>query len=142
MLTARSEGVTRMDGRARALRVLVVEDELLIRWSLTETLTAAGMTVEEAPDGLTAIRLVSAEQTAPLDVVLLDYRLPDSNDLHLLATIRRLAPRSQVILMTAFGSPEVVEGALALGAWQVVNKPFELAEMTALVADAFAHRPQ
>ena len=124
MLTARSEGVTRMDGRARALRVLVVEDELLIRWSLT------------------AIRLVSAEQTAPLDVVLLDYRLPDSNDLHLLATIRRLAPRSQVILMTAFGSPEVVEGALALGAWQVVNKPFELAEMTALVADAFAHRPQ
>ena len=124
------------------MRVLVVEDELLIRWSLSETLTAAGMTVLEAPDGLTAIRLASAEQTAPLDVVLLDYRLPDSNDLHLLATIRRLSPRSQIILMTAFGSPEIVEGALALGALKVVNKPFELAEMTAFVVDAVAHGAQ
>lgn len=50
--------------------------------------------------------------TEPVDVVLLDYRLPDSNDLTLLATIRRLAPGSSVVLMTAYGTPEVTEGAL------------------------------
>jgi len=126
---------------AHALRVLVVEDELLIRWSLTEALTAAGMTVQNASDGLSAIRLLTADQASSLDVVVLDYRLPDSNDFTLLAMIRRLAPHSQVILMTAFGSPEIVEGALALGVWQVVNKPFELAEMAAMVVDASTHRP-
>ena len=72
------------------LRVLVVDDEPLIRWSLSETLEQSGHAVVEAGDALNAVRSVSAGE--PFDVVLLDYRLPDSNDLELLATIRALAP--------------------------------------------------
>jgi DNA-binding NtrC family response regulator len=68
----------------------------------------------------------------------LDYRMPDSNDLTLLAAIRRLAPRSQVILMTAFGTPDVVVGALDLGAFCVVSKPFEVRQLVALVGQAHA----
>jgi len=68
--------------------------------------------------------------------VLLDYRLPDSDDLELLATIRRGAPKAQVILMTAFGTPEVVQGALDLGAYRVVGKPFEVHALADLVTEA------
>ena len=62
------------------LRVLVVDDEPLIRWSLGETLEQSGHAVVEAGDAESAFRAVSAG--GPFDVVLLDYRLPDSNDLN------------------------------------------------------------
>ena len=116
------------------LRVLIVDDEPLIRWSLAETLEQSGHAVVEAGDGQSAIRSVSDGE--PFDVVLLDYRLPDSNDLNLLATIRKLAPGSAVIMMTAFGTPEVMMGALKLGAYQVIPKPFEIHEVAALVLRA------
>ena len=116
------------------LRVLVVDDEPLIRWSLAETLEQSGHAVVEASDGQGAIQSVSAGE--PFDVVLLDYRLPDSNDLNLLATIRKLTPRSAVIMMTAFGTPEVMTGAIELGAYRVISKPFEVHEVAALVLQA------
>jgi DNA-binding NtrC family response regulator len=116
-------------------RVLVVDDERLIRWSLAESLTDAGSSVVEAENGSAALRSVS--EAAP-DVIVLDYRLPDSNDLNLLAAIRRLAPHSPVILMTAFSTPEVARGALELGAFCVVSKPFEVAELVSLVGQAHA----
>jgi two-component system response regulator (stage 0 sporulation protein F) len=122
-----------------SLDVLVVDDEPLIRWSLSETLAEAGHRVIEAGDRESAIRALTERSEAP-DVVLLDYRLPDSNDLGLLATIRQLAPRTQVILMTAFGTPEVTNGALELGAFRVVGKPFDMRDLAALVLRAHASR--
>ena len=116
--------------------MLVVDDEPLIRWSLTETLEQSGHAVEEAGDAASAIQSVSAGD--PFDVVLLDYRLPDSNDLYLLESIRRVAPATAVIMMTAFGTPEVMTSALELGAYQVIAKPFEVHEVAALVLEAHA----
>jgi DNA-binding NtrC family response regulator len=116
-------------------RILVVDDELLIRWSLAQALTDGGYEVVEAAnagDAVSAVRNTSEG----FDVVLLDFRLPDSADLSLLASLRRLAPYTQIVLMTAFATPELVQGALDLGAFQVVGKPFEVADMMALVARA------
>ena len=112
------------------MRVLVVEDELLIRYAITETLGLAGHTVIEANDGAAAVRALTNSAEA-VDVVMLDYRLPDSNDLTLLAAIRRLSPRSGVILMTAH--TEVRKGALDLGAYEVMHKPFELHDLEPLL---------
>jgi len=124
--------------RTPALRVLVVEDELLIRWSIAETLADAGHTVIEAEDGGTALaRLRDASE--PIDVVLLDYRLPDSNDLSLLANIRWLS-QSPVILMTAYGTPEVWQGAHDLGVYTVMNKPFEMRDVEDVVVRAHRSR--
>ena len=117
------------------LRVLVVEDELLIRWSIAETLAHAGHVVLEAEDGATAVRALR-DSTVPVDAVVLDYRLPDSDDLTLLATLRRLSPNSAVILMTAFGTPEVAKGALDLGVYQVVHKPFDMHDLEPLLLEA------
>lgn len=131
-----SGNISQMLKNSPTLRVLVVDDEPLIRWSLCETLEQSGHTVAEAGDAESAIRSVSAGK--PFDVVLLDYRLPDSDDLNLLATIRRLAPATAVIMMTAFGTPEVLAHALKLGAYQVIPKPFEVHEVAALVLQAYA----
>jgi len=113
-------------------RVLVVDDELLIRWSITETLQDRGHTVFEAEDGKGAVRALTSG-VAP-DVVLLDFRLPDSNDLTLLARIISLVPKGRVILMTAYGTPDLAQAALDCGAFRVIHKPFELQDVTALVA--------
>jgi DNA-binding NtrC family response regulator len=118
-----------------ALRVLVVDDEPLIRWSVCEVLRDAGHRVSEASDGASVVELLS-DGTRLFDVIVLDYRLPDSNDLHLLETVRGLAPDSTVIMMTAFGTPETVAGALKLGARRVVPKPFDVHDLARLVADA------
>jgi two-component system response regulator PilR (NtrC family) len=120
--------------------VLVVEDELLIRWSIVETLANAGCVVTEAPDGATALRVLS-ECAGPVDAVVLDYRLPDSNDLTLLGRIRQLSPHSAVLMMTAFGTPELIDQALALGAVRVIDKPFEMDDLEAMVVDACLPRP-
>lgn len=121
------------------LRVLVVDDEALIRWSVSETLADNGHVVLEAADGQGALSTLM-NHVPSVDVVVLDFRLPDSNDLGLLSRIRQLSPDSQVILMTAYGTPEIARGALELGAFQVVHKPFEMQDMAELIARAHASR--
>ena len=118
-------------------RVLVVDDELLIRWALREALEARGYAVSEAADAAAA-RSAMADNRAQPDAVVLDYRLPDSNDLSLLSAIRRGAPATRVIMMTAYGTDEMIRGALDLGAYRVVSKPFAVDQMADLVAAALA----
>ena len=119
-------------------RVLVVDDEPLIRWSIAQTLTEQGWEVVETADRATTLRAL--EDEPPFDVVMLDYRLPDSNDFGLLTAVRRIMPRAQVILMTAFSAPEITQGAMRLGAFSVVAKPFEIGYVAALVGHARAAR--
>lgn len=117
------------------LTVLVVDDEALIRWALAEVLRQRGHTVIEATSADGA-RNAMSQASGLIDVVLLDYRLPDSNDLHLLEEIRRRLPRSAVVLMTAFGTPEMVQGALDLGVYCVLNKPFDMHGVEGLITEA------
>jgi DNA-binding NtrC family response regulator len=123
-----------MTKKSPRLRVLVVDDEPLIRWSLGETLEDSGHEVVSVGDRRSAIDAFST--LPPFDVVLLDLRLPDSSDLSLLALLRQLSPRTQIILMTAFGTAETFEDALELGAFSVVHKPFEVNALANLVIEA------
>jgi len=115
--------------------VLVVDDEPLIRWSLTETLRDCGHDVSDASDAGSALA-AAGSPARPFDVVLLEFRLPDSNDLVLLGTLRRMIPEAQIIMMTAYGTPELFQQARDLGAYRVVNKPFELGALADLVLQA------
>jgi len=116
-------------------RVLVVDDEPLIRWSVAETLTARGYQVIETGSGDAAIYMVMSAP-ASIDVVLLDLVLPDFHDLTLLSVLRRLAPSVPIIMMTAFATPALVERARALGAFSVIDKPFEMNDLAPMVRQA------
>lgn len=122
-------------------RVLVVDDEALVRWSVTETLAARGYKVTEAGDAASAIRLFSTP-AGGTDVVLLDLRLPDADGLGVLSAMRRLSPTTPVILMTAYGTPEVLDEAMQIGAFSIVIKPFEMRDLPSLVERALGGRPR
>ena len=114
------------------LRVLVVDDEPLVRWSVAETLIAPEYEVIESGSGNSAIyTLMNAP--AAIDVVLLDLVLPDYRDLSLLAVLRRMVPTLPIVMMTAFATPELVERARELGAFAVVNKPFEMNDLAPVI---------
>jgi DNA-binding NtrC family response regulator len=119
------------------LSVLVVDDEMLIRWSVSEILSDVGHRVVEADSAEGALKAVASARQ-PFDVVLLDYRLPDSNGLGLLATIRETLPESAIVLMTAYGTPEVARDARSLGAYDVLDKPFDMHGLDSLVRNAYA----
>jgi DNA-binding NtrC family response regulator len=119
------------------LSVLVVDDESLIRWSLAQTLMEQGHVVREAADGRGAIEVLQ-HSMVPVDVIMLDYRLPDTTALQMLGPIRALSPESRVVLMTAYGTPEISAEALRLGAVCVVHKPLDMHDVGDLVARAYA----
>ena len=115
--------------------VLVVDDEPLIRWSVTETLADLGLDVEQADSAASALQTITGA-ALPFDAIVLDLRLPDMKDLSLLATIRQLLPETPVVLMTAFGTQEILADARQLGVSAVLHKPFELAELSQVVTNA------
>src|ERR1700686_4942095 len=121
--------------KSTGARVLVVDDESLVRWSLAETLGASGYEVTEAKDGASAIQAF-ASLRGGTDVVLLDLRLPDVDDLRILAAMRQLSPEVPVIVMTAFGTPELLNDALRLGAFAVIDKPFDMSAVSPLIERA------
>lgn len=122
-----------MPATATAARhALVADDEALIRWSVAETLAGLGMVVQQAADAAATVRALD-EASRPFDVVVLDLRMPDVADLSLVHTVRGRLPAAIVILMTAFGSPEIVAGAQELGVHAVLSKPFELDHLRRLL---------
>ena len=115
---------------------LVVDDEDLIRWSLKEQLEASGHRVLEAANGKEAGRQVQEG----VDLVLLDYRLPDIDGFALLERIKRSHPETPVIMMTAYSTIESAVEAIKQGAYHYVHKPFEMDEMLHLVGQALETR--
>lgn len=117
--------------------VLVVDDEPLIRWSLSEGLMEKGYRVRQAASGAEARKEIEASLDEPL-VIVLDLRLPDVVDLSLLRDIRARRPDAPVVMMSAHGSDEDARGATRLGAFKFVTKPFDVGEIVGFVRDAWA----
>ena len=113
-------------------RVLVVDDEQLIRWSLTERLRADGHEVLEAA---TAAEALEKAHTG-VDLVLLDYKLPDEDGLSVLRKIRELDPDTLVIMLTAHKGVETVVVAMKAGAFDYATKPFDLEDVAVRVSHA------
>jgi len=112
--------------------ILVVDDEQLIRWSLTSRLTEEGYRVSEAANAADALKRVGEG----VDLVLLDYRLPDMDGLAVLKAIKENAPDTLVIMLTAFSSVDTAVEAMRQGAYHYANKPFNIDEIVLLVEKA------
>jgi two-component system, NtrC family, response regulator AtoC len=113
-------------------RVLVVDDEPLIRWSLGERLRADGHEIIEAG---TAAEALEKAQTG-VDLVLLDYKLPDEDGLTVLRKLRELDPEMLVIMLTAHKGVETVVVAMKAGAFDYATKPFDLEDVAVRVSHA------
>jgi len=119
--------------------ILVVDDEPLIRWSLSEGLTEFGYVVRLASNAAEA-RAALASLGHERVVVLLDLRLPDSADLSLLREIRSKWPAAPVVMMSAHGSADDVARAIESGAFRFVDKPFDVTDVAHLIGEAWARR--
>src|SRR5471030_395266 len=113
----------------RAPTVLVVDDEQLIRWSLTDRLSHEGYRVLEAGTAAEAI----ARHREGVDLVLLDYRLPDADGLSVLKKIKEADPDTLVIMLTAVSNIDTAVEVMKAGAYHYANKPFNLDEIVLLV---------
>jgi DNA-binding NtrC family response regulator len=114
------------------LTILVVDDEALIRWSLAERLTAEGYEVLEAETGAAALE----QLPAGVDLVLLDYKLPDTDGVSVLRKIKELDRDILVIMLTAYASVDTAVEAMRLGAFHFANKPFNLDDVIGTVERA------
>jgi two-component system response regulator AtoC len=112
--------------------ILVVDDEQLIRWSLTERLKQENYRVVEAATASSAIE----RHGEGVDLVLLDYRLPDGDGLTVLKQIKEADADTLVILLTAHSSVDMAVEAMKHGAYHYANKPFNLDEIALLVEKA------
>jgi len=112
--------------------ILVVDDEPLIRWTLSERLGQEGHAIVEAETAKAALARFGPD----IDLVMLDYKLPDSDGLQVLKTMKATDPDVPVILLTAFSSVETAVEAMKQGAYHYANKPFNLEELSLVVQKA------
>ena len=113
--------------------VLVVDDEKLVRWSLRESLREKGYEVSMAESGEEALLLAKKHS---FDAVLLDIRLPDMDGLDVLKGIKEVEGDLMVIVMTAYSDVQTAVMAMKAGAYDYIDKPFELEELKILIQKA------
>ena len=118
-------------------RILIIDDEPAIGWSLRELLTDEGHAVEVASSAEAALE--TCGRFAP-DAMLLDVRLPGRDGLTALPDLRAAAPGAAIVVMTAFGDLDTAVRAVAAGAFDYLVKPFDLASVSRVVARALADR--
>ncbi|BCS54884.1 sigma-54 dependent transcriptional regulator [Geobacter sp. SVR] len=114
-------------------KILVVDDEHLIRWSLEQNLKKQGFEVFTAGTGEDALRLAREEQP---DLVLLDIQLPGISGIEVLEKIKDQDDETIVIMVTAHGGLETAVNAMRLGAYDYVSKPFNLDELSIIIRKA------
>jgi DNA-binding NtrC family response regulator len=107
-------------------RVLVVDDEQIIRESLSFILQKEGYEVEDAPNGQEAYKKVSEN---PPDIVITDIEMPGMKGVDLLEKISQVSPQTFVIIITAYGSIETAIKALRMGAYDYILKPLDFDEL-------------
>lgn len=133
--TAKSSGPTAIEPQSSARTVLVVDDDADIRAMLEEFLLARGYRARSAADGAAAVRELVA---APADVVLLDIDMPGLSGTDALPTLRAVAPRAAIIMVSGTTSEQTAKRSLAAGAFDYVTKPVNLVHLIDTIETALA----
>jgi DNA-binding NtrC family response regulator len=118
-------------------KILVVDDEAILRDAMAEALRRAGHDVDAFDSGRPAVERLAQ---GSCDLVISDLRMPGMDGMAVLEEVRRLSPDVPVIMVTAHGTVEGAVEAMKKGAYDFIIKPFNLDELEILVARALAHR--
>jgi DNA-binding NtrC family response regulator len=122
-------------------KILIVDDEPAARFGMRRTLDKLGYTIEEAADGQTALRLIMDFKP---DIVLCDINMPKMNGLQLVQDIQNLevqnVSKPLVIVITAYGSERIAVSIMKAGAYDYLNKPYDVDELRLVVKNALEKR--
>jgi len=118
-------------------RVLVVDDEEIVRESLSGWLAKDGYTLDAAPDGPTALDKLSRERWS---ILLVDLKMPGMNGLQVLETVKKIQPDVAVVIMTAYATVETAVEAMKMGAYDYLVKPFDPEELSLMMVKIVAQQ--
>ena len=118
-------------------KILIVDDEMLVRNFLAETLRRKNLEITTAENGQKAISLLKNQH---FDLVITDMKLPDLTGIEILKKAKELHPETMVIVITAFGTVENAVEAMRLGAFNYLLKPFSPDAIEALIDKAKEHQ--
>src|SRR3990172_7156783 len=110
----------------RIPEVLIIDDEPLMRISLSDALKAEGYNVASAATGSEGLKEI---KETSYDVVITDLRLPEVDGVQILNTCRQISPHTKVLMITAYGSVDTAVEAMKIGAYDYITKPFSMDEL-------------
>jgi DNA-binding NtrC family response regulator len=119
--------------RTKKTKVLIIDDERDMCWILRKIFEDVGYKVAIAHKGREGIEKARKDSA---DLTILDLKLPDMNGLEVLPILRKVNPRMPVVVITAFGTPEMKEAALDLGANHFLDKPFRVEKILKVTREA------
>lgn len=115
------------------IRILVVDDESIVRVSCKRILEPEGFFVDIAADGYEAIELIKKQ---PYDIIITDLKMPKMDGLEVLEWIKKNSPVSKVVVITGFSTPEIAERSEKAGATKYLEKPFTPETLISVVQSA------
>lgn len=118
-------------------RILVVDDEAIVRVSCERVLVPEGFSVRVISRGSEALDLLTRE---PYDLVITDLKMPDMDGLEILKNIKSRWPHITVILITGYGKASIAEQAVKQGAYEYLEKPFTPDDILRVVKKALEHQ--
>ena len=118
-------------------RILVVDDEDIVRTSCSRTLSPEGYEIRLARNGVEGLKMASEER---FDLVLTDLKMPDMDGIEVLRIIKEKWPETAVIIVTGYQTVDTAVKAIKLGAYDYIEKPFTPDALISAVAEAMANR--
>lgn len=118
----------------QAKRILVVDDEENARIALTKLLSNEGFDVDCVANGFEALNYLRQQET---DLIITDINMPEMNGITFLKELNKSFPKSNVIMVTAYGGVESYIEAMNLGAFEYINKPVKIDELKSILKKIF-----
>jgi two-component system response regulator (stage 0 sporulation protein F) len=121
-------------GKQSPKRILIVDDEENARIGLSRLLANEGFMVDSVCNGFEALSYLRQQE---VDLIISDINMPEMNGISFLKELNRSFPKSNVIMITAYGGVESYIEAMNLGAFEYVNKPVKLDELRSILKKIF-----
>ena len=120
-------------------RILIADDEFLIRWSLTQALSQEGYDVIAVEDGGKAIEAIRAQH---FDLIITDLVMPELNGWKVLDILQETHPPPRVIIITAHGREDTERMVKEKGAWAYVEKPYIIDQIKKILREVLSKLPR